>query len=176
MFIITAENHAAQFILRDGTIAGLTYRLLRGPTAVPSMRTFQAGRYRFQTETVDHTDPELPATSELLALLVSESTVPGPSVSEPADAVEPRAEPETDPPRTPGPAPAAVRSLIEYELAEFLGPIAELICQEHLARAGRLDSPSDLARLVDALAVEIEDPTKAAAFKHQVLSKVQRAG
>ena len=176
MFIITAENHAAQFALRDGAIAGLSYRLLRGSAALPSMRALRAGRYRFQTETVDHTDPELPATSELLALLVSESTVSGPTVSEPADAAGPRVEPETAPPQDPGPAPAAVRSLIEYELAEFLGPIAGLICQEHLGRAGRLDSPSDLARLVDALAVEIEDPIKAAAFKQRVLSKVRPAG
>ncbi|HKC07175.1 MAG TPA: hypothetical protein VKJ67_09925 [Methylomirabilota bacterium] len=162
MFIITAENHAAQFVLREGTIAGLTYRLLRGVAALPSMTAFRAGRYRFQTETVDHTDPELPATAELLALLVAERT----------EAVQPQAKPATDPPQ----APAALRLLIEHELAEFLGPIAALICQEHLTRAGGLDSPSDLVRLVETLADEIEDPAKAAAFKHQVLSKAQRAG
>ena len=172
MFIITGENHAAQFVLRDGTIAGLTYRLLRGPAALSSMRTFLAGRYRFQAETIDHTDPELPATSELLALLASEPNVSEPIVPEPTRAVEPQADPATDARQV----PVVVRSLIEHELAEFLGPIAGLVCQEHLARAGSLASPSDLVRLVEALALEIDDPTKATAFKHQILSKVQRAG
>ncbi len=106
MFIITAENHAAQFVLREGTIAGLTYRLLRGVAALPSMTAFRAGRYRFQTETVDHTDPELPATAELLALLVAERT----------EAVQPQAKPATDPPQ----APAALRLLIEHEVFAWI--------------------------------------------------------
>ena len=162
MFIITAENHAAQFVLRDGAIVGLTYRLLRGSAALPLLRTFPAGRYRFQTETVDHTDPELPATADLLALLIPEPAVAvGP----------PQAEPATDTPQV----PEAVRLLIERELAEVLGPIAGLICQEHFAHAGRLDSPNDLARLLEAIAIEIGDPTKAADFKHQVLSKFNQS-
>jgi hypothetical protein len=68
MFIITGENHAAQFVLRGGQIICLTYWLLRGLGALPSMRTF--GRYRFQEETVDRTDPRLPPTPDLLALLL----------------------------------------------------------------------------------------------------------
>ena len=158
MFIITEENHVAQFVLRDGVIVGLTYRLLRGPAALPPLRTFPAGRYRFQTETVDRTDPELPATADLLALLVPE----------PASAVEPpQAEPATDTPQV----PETVRLLIERELAEVVGPIAGLICQEHIAHAGHLDSPNDLVRLLEAIAIEIGDPAKAAGFKHAVLSK-----
>lgn len=158
MFIITEENHVAQFVLRDGVIVGLTYRLLRGPAAVPPLRVFPAGRYRFQTETVDRTDPGLPATADLLALLVPE----------PASAVEPpQAEPATDTPQV----PETVRLLIERELAEVVGPIAGLICQEHIAHAGHLDSPNDLVRLLEAIAIEIGDPAKAAGFKHAVLSK-----
>ena len=158
MFIITAENHVAQFVLRDGVIVGLTYRLLRGPAALPLLRTFPAGRYRFQTETVDHTDQELPATADLLTLLIPE----------PASAVgPPQAEPATDTRQV----PEAVRLLIERELAEVVGPIAGLICQEHFAHAGHLDWPNDLVRVLEAIAIEIGDPAKAAGFKHEVLSK-----
>src|SRR5260370_8068357 len=60
MFIITAENHVAQFILRGGEVVGLSHRLLRGLDALPSMRSFSAGRYRFVEEAVDRTDPGLP--------------------------------------------------------------------------------------------------------------------
>ena len=69
MFIITGENHAAQFVLRNGEIVYLTYRLLRGLDALPSMRIFTVGRYRFQDEPVDRADPGLPPTPDLLALL-----------------------------------------------------------------------------------------------------------
>lgn len=159
MFIITGENHAAQFVLRSGEIVYLTYRLLRGLDALPSMRSFTAGRYRFQDEPVDRTDPGLPPTPDLLALLTPEHT----------GTVEP---PQTEPPIGTAKAPDSLRLLIERELAEFLGPMASLICEEHLAQAADLDSPESLARLVEAIANEIGDPTKEAHFKHQVLSSL----
>lgn len=157
MFIITGENHAAQFVLRNGEIVYLTYRLLRGLDALPSMRIFRAGRYRFQDEPVDRTDPGLPPTPDLLALLSPEHT----------GTVEP---PQTEPTTGTAKAPDSLRLLIERELAEFLGPMASLICEEHLAQATDLDSPKSLARLVEAIANEIGNPTKEAHFKQQVLS------
>lgn len=159
MFIITRENHAAQFVLRNGEIVYLTYRLLRGLEALPSMRIFTAGRYRFQDEPVDRADPELPPTPDLLALLSPEHT----------GTVEP---PQTEPTTGTAKAPDSLRLLIERELAEFLGPMASLICEEHLAQATDLDSPKSLARLVESIANEIGDPTKEAHFKQQVLSNL----
>jgi hypothetical protein len=158
MFIITAENHVAQFILRGGEVVGLSHRLLRGLDALPSMRTFTAGRYRFVEEPVDRTDPGLPPTLELLALLIPEHAGPAES-------------PQSTPP-TPNIRQAleSVRSLIEPELTEFLGPMAELICQEHLARLTALNSPEHFTRLVEAIAKEIGDSTKEAQFKQRVLS------
>jgi hypothetical protein len=160
MFIITGENHAAQFVLRGGTIVCLTYRLSRGLDALPSMRTFTAGRFRFQDETIDRTDPGLPPTPDLLAMLSPEH--PG--------AVAP---PQTKPTLGIARPPDSLRLLIERELAEFLGPMASLICEEHLTRAVNLDSPESLARLVEAIASEIGDPTKGALFVRQVLSRLQ---
>ena len=76
MFIITADNHVAQFILRSGEIVGLSHRLLRGPDALPAMRAFAAGRYRFVEEPVDRTDRGLPPTLDLLAFLIPEDSTP----------------------------------------------------------------------------------------------------
>lgn len=160
MFIITGENHAAQFVLRGGAIVCLTYRLLRGLDALPSMRTFTAGRYRFQDEIVERTDPGLPSTPDLLAMLIPEHR----------GAVGP---PQTEPTASTVRASDSLRPLIERELAEYLGPMASLICEEHLVRAIDLDSPQSLARLVEAIANEIGDPTKEALFTRQVLSKLQ---
>jgi hypothetical protein len=158
MFIITADNHVAQFILREGEVVGLSHRLLRGLDALPPMRTFAAGRYRFVEEPIARTDPGLLPTPDLLALLIPEhagpeefpqSTLPTPNIRQ---------------------ALESVRSAIEPELTEFLGPMAGLICQEHLAGLPALPSPQHLTRLVEALAKEIGDPAKEARFKQRVLS------
>jgi hypothetical protein len=161
MFIITAENHIAQFILRGGEIVGLSHRLLRGLDALPSMRSFAAGRYRFIEEPVDRIDPGLPPTLDLLALLISECSGPAESPQ------------STLPTPNLRQALASVRSVIEPELTEFLGPMAELICQEHLAHVTALDSPEHFARLVEAIAKEIGDSTKEAQFKQRVLSSLR---
>lgn len=158
MFIITADNHVAQFILRSGEIVGLSHRLLRGLDALHSMRTFAAGRYRFVEEPVDRTDPGLPPTLDLLALLIPEH---------PAPAEPPQS---TSPTSSMTQALESVRSLIEPELTEFLGPMAGLICQEHLARLPALTSPQHFTRLVEAIAKEIGDSTKEAQFKQRALA------
>jgi len=161
MFIITSDNHVAQFILRSGEIVGLSHRLLRGLDALPSMRTFAAGRYRFVEEPVDRTDRGLPPTLDLLALLIPEHSAP------------------TEPPQSTSPTPSmrqaleSIRSVIEPELTEFLGPMAEVICQEHLAHVTALSSPQHVTRLVEAIAKEIGDPTKEAHFKERVLSSIR---
>ena len=114
MFIITADNHVAQFMLRSGEIVGLSHRLLRGPDALPAMRAFAAGRYRFVEEPVDRTDRGLPPTLDLLAFLIPEDSTPA------------------NPPQSTSPTPStrqaleSLRSVIEPELTEFLGPMAEV--------------------------------------------------
>lgn len=162
MFIITADNHVAQFILRSGEIVGLSHRLLRGLDALHSMRTFAAGRYRFVEEPVDRTDPDLPPTLDLLALLIPEHPAP----AEPPQSTSPTSSMKQ--------ALESVRALIEPELTEFLGPMAEVICQEHLSHVTALDSPHLVTRLVEAIAKEIGDPTKEAHFKERVLSSIRR--
>jgi len=163
MFIITADNHVAQFILRRGEIVGLSHRLLRGLDALHSMRTFAAGRYRFVEEPVDRTDPDLPPTLDLLALLIPEHPAP----AEPPQSTSPTSSMKQ--------ALESVRALIEPELTEFLGPMAGLICQEHLARLPALTSPQHFTRLVEDIAKEIGDSTKEAQFKQRALSSFRGA-
>ena len=158
MFIITADNHVAQFTLRGGEVVGLSHRLLRGVDALPSMRTFTAGRYRFVEEPIARTDPGLPPTLDLLALLIPEHAAP----------------PEFPLPMPPTPnvrqGLESVRALIEPELTEVLGPMAGLICEEHLAHIPALSSLQHFTRLVEAIAKEIGEPAKEAQFKQRVLS------
>jgi hypothetical protein len=164
MFIITAENHAAQFVLRNGAVVHLTYRLLRGLDALPSLKRFPAGRYRFQDESTSQADPALPPTPELLATLLGGSSDVTPST---------QARPTQAHPAAAAPIPDALRPLIARELAEFLGPMASLICDEYFAQVTDPDSPTSRERLIEALAREIRDPAKEADFKRRALPILQ---
>jgi hypothetical protein len=186
LFIITLENHPAQVVLRDGEIVGVSYRLTRGPEALAPLSVFSAARYRFQRESVPVADPRLPPTADILARLSAESRpAEGPQPASTSDA-SPRADarPTADA-RSPGDMGSGpevglesetvgrLRPLIERELAEFLGPMAAVICDEHLARLTEL-GPPEVANLVDAIAREIEDPAKKAQFTQRVLSQLDR--
>jgi hypothetical protein len=110
-------------------------------------------------DTTDRTDPGLPPTPDLLILLLDENAeVPAPT--------------QTHAP-TIAAIPDSLRATIERELAEFLGPMAALICEEHFARAGGPDSPTSLVHLVEAIAQEIRDPAKEAEFRRRVLSNLR---
>jgi hypothetical protein len=183
LFIITIENHLAQIVLRDGEIVALSYRLTRGPDALAALKAFGAARYRFQSESVQPADPRLPSTAELLAALGGESgPIPAPAqrppASEPTPMSAPRPvgiRPPTDAGRSQdaGETVGRLRPLIERELAEFLGPMAPLICDEHLAGRTGL-GPQEISKVVEAIAGEIGDPAKEAQFKQRVLAQVIR--
>ena len=182
LFIITLENHPAQIVLRDGEIAGLSYRLTRGPDALAPLGVFGAARYRFQQEAGPPADPRLPPTAEILARLSPGS---GSAIERSQSSSTPdRRTAETEPPSAAGrpndagpgldaEAFGRLRPLIERELAEFLGPMAPLICDEHLAGHAGL-GPQEIAALVEAIAREIGDPAKEAQFKQRVLAHLIR--
>ncbi len=174
LFIITLENHPAQVILREGEIVGLSYRLMRGPDALAPLQAFSAARYRFESESVQSADARLPATADVLAHLgAAAATVPGPPP--PAFKPETGAAPTTRPPAEAAEAIGRIRAVLERELAEFLGPMAGMICQEYLAAHPALGSPQDATKLVEAIAREIGDPAKEAHFKQRVLSQLPDA-
>ena len=60
--------------------------------------------------------------------------------------------------------------IIEDQLIDVLGPMASLIWEEHLARAGGVAANVDLVHLVNSVATEIADSEKAAHFRNHVHS------
>ena len=63
--------------------------------------------------------------------------------------------------------------MIESELTEFVGPIAPLLCREHIARAAAAGPPWDWLLLVEAVAREIGDRAKEDRFKQQTLTRLR---
>jgi len=177
MFIATTDNQSARIGLRKGEIVSVVFRTRRGLEAADHLRKITGGRFSFSKTIVDReSSDDLPPTSALLALLAGEASPlppshppgPPPSASRPATPAAPAA--------TSAATPAALsraQSTIEAELMEFVGPIASVLCREHIARAASAGPPFDWTALVDAIAREIGDGAKEERFKQQVLARLR---
>jgi hypothetical protein len=177
MFIATTDNQSARIGLREGAIVSMVFRTRRGLEAADHLRKITGGRFSFSETIVDRVASEdLPSTSALLALLAGEAS-PLPPIQ---PAAAPLSAPRPAPPPAAPAAPAAVRavlsraqSTIEAELMEFVGPIASVLCREHIARAASAGPPFDWPALVDAIAREIGDRAKEERFKQQALARLR---
>jgi len=177
MFIATTDNQSARIGLRKGEIVSVVFRTRRGLEAADHLRKITGGRFSFSKTIVDReSSDDLPPTSALLALLAGEASPlppshppgPPPSASRPATPAAPAV--------TSAATPAALsraQSTIEAELMEFVGPIASVLCREHIARAASAGPPFDWTALVDAIAREIGDGAKEERFKQQVLARLR---
>lgn len=175
MFIATTDNHAARIGLRQGDIVTLVFRAQRGLEALDHIRKITAGSFSFSDAVLDkaaHAD--LPYTADLLALLLgAESPLPPPASARPL-AAAPRAAAAAATPPVEHPQLVRAQAVIESELTEFVGPIAPLLCREHIARIAAAGPPWDWRELVEAVAREIGDSTKEDRFKQQVLARLSK--
>lgn len=154
MFIATPDNQFARIVLRDGHIVSLSFRTKHGVDALPLIRNIRAGRFKFSAGQVTVDDEAaLPANgADVLRQLLGDHAHSGPARAIPADRL------------------VQMPRIAERVLAEFLGPIAGVVCEEHL---GKLGAPREAAAAVDfieALAREVRDPAHARSFREQVWS------
>ena len=169
MFVATTDNHSARIGLRQGDIVSLVFRNQRGLEALDHIRKITAGRFSFSDAVVDKgTQADLPHTADLLALLLGEESPLPPPAS-----AAPRTPAAAATPPVEHPQLARAQAVIESELTEFVGPIAPLLCREHLARAAAAGPPWDWRELVEAVAREIGDRAKEDRFKQQTLARLR---
>lgn len=180
MFIATTDNQSARIGLRDGEIVSVVFRTRRGLEAADHLRKITAGRFSFSDTVVDRgSSDDLPPTAELLALLAGEAfpLPPRPPAAPPSPprpaAPEAARTPSASVPAAAQAALSRAQSTIEAELTEFVGPIASVLCREHIARAASAGPPFDWPALVDAIAREIGDHAKEERFKQQVLARLR---
>ena len=166
LFIATTDNQSARIGLREGEISSLAFRNQRGLEAIIQLRKIVAGRINFTDAVMDRGPRgDLPMTVDLLAMLGTDDFPP--IVPTP---------PEPGPPPPASAADAQLtraQAVIEAELTEYLGPMAVVICREHIARAAAAGPPHDVRQIVEALAREIGDRAKEERFRQRVLSRLR---
>jgi len=166
LFIATTDNQSARIGLREGEISSLVFRNQRGLEAIIQLRKIVAGRINFTDAVMDRGPRgDLPMTVDLLAMLGTDDFPP---------IVPTRPEPDPPPPASAADAQLTrAQAVIEAELTEYLGPMAVVICREHIARAAAAGPPHDVRQIVEALAREIGDRAKEERFRQQVLARLR---
>lgn len=142
LFITGDNNSLAQVSLQEGEVVLLSCQNKRGMEAVPLIRQISNGWFQFVNAKVSG-DFSLPATSEILAAL-------GRGVF-----------PSTNIAAVPAMLSQQTVAILQDTLAEYVGPVALLLCND------RLRDVSNLESALDILAKEIANPQSALQFKEK---------
>jgi hypothetical protein len=66
-----------------------------------------------------------------------------------------------------------VHSVLCKVLADYMGPIAPLVCRQTVSAVGGIDSPDKVRRVVDDLAKEIDNGAEAERFRGQARKELR---
>jgi hypothetical protein len=159
IFITTSDNHLVRLVLNRGEIVHLVYDTHhRSYDAIPLVKQIQAGRLQFAKGIFEAADDiPLPPTEELLYVLKGENNRAITSFSQKANS------PFDE-----------VISEIKRELSHHIGPVAGLICEEYIEKAGGIQNLNAMDTIIDDVAKEIGDPDVERLFKIKLKDKIIR--
>jgi hypothetical protein len=156
LFVTTRDNRSAQMMLDKGEIVYIFFSSKRGQEALELMSTIRDGRYRFQEGTAIARRMQLPPTQAILQTLRNGSGLIEASVR---DQAETKASVGSG-------LSAEQKSVLESCLAECIGPMAAIICEDHFNSVG------DLAAAIEALSGEIPSPGQVKKFRDMVKERL----
>jgi hypothetical protein len=179
VFLVSDDNRMAQVRLDKGQIASLLCRNMRGLEALGILRGMRHARLRFDETFLGKGENDHLSNQAIFEQLFAEG--PATPAATPADAAN-RAAPAGRPaPGVPAPiappalakpaaaaaAPALlltpqVKATIERVMTQYIGPMAQIICEDHFDAAGNMPA------LVQLLAGEISAPAQAAKFRLEI--------
>jgi hypothetical protein len=166
VFLVSDDNRMAQVQLDNGEIASLLCRNRRGLEALGIMRGMQQARLRFDDSYLAKTERDDLSTQAVLdSLGAGASDTPAPATTTaPPGAVAAA-------PKVPAAAPALaltaeIKGSFLRVLVKYIGPMAEIVCEEHFEQAGNLRA------LILLLAGEIPNPDQAAKFRADISAEL----
>ncbi len=168
IFLVSDNNRMAQVFLENGNIASILCRGQRGQEALNSLSNMQSVRLRFddtikivpnrdglsnQTvfETLLKAAGKLSGISGVTAKMAAPATPAAPVVTSPASFS----------------INADTKKLVQDTLTIYIGPFAEIVCQDHF------DKANNLRGLIEQLAGEIPNETSANQFRSELLKKLK---
>lgn len=154
-FMVITEGNVALFVLEKGAIVAVTFKGKHGEEALPALRQITTGAPRFHKGVKLAANMPLPPTEALLHSL--EPGAPGHSSSTPLARQQVLVASDLTP---------QMKAVLETTLATFVGPMASLLCAEHLARIHNIDEA------IAALAEEIPDPESSRRFQNMVRNRL----
>jgi hypothetical protein len=158
--LVSDDNRMAQLHLRAGQIVYVMCRGRRGQDALDHMRTMRNARLSVDNQAAVNGDYAGLSTAAILAYLSGSleqlpvADAPTAVVQAPA-AVAPQVRADFLTPQ--------LRLACQQTLARYIGPMAEIVCDEHF------DNAADARSLVQALATEIPGADQSAKFKAEIV-------
>lgn len=163
VFLVSDDNRMAQVRLDNGQIASLLCRNLRGLEALGMVRGMRHARLRFDENFLakgenDHLSnqavfeglfAEAPATPAAPVIRAAPAVVASPVAVKPAAAAALLLTPH-------------IKATIERVMTLYIGPMAQIICEDHFDAAGNMHA------LIELLAGEISAPQQAAKFRLEI--------
>lgn len=158
--LTTAANRSAQLAIDHGEMVFIFYSGKMGEAALAAMAGIDAGRFRFQEGSLPTRRMTLPATATILARLASGATSSGsPAGSSVGSPAAPASAPGTAPARGGAALTAEQKQILERCLAEHIGPMATIICEDQLRATMAVEEA------IEALAAEVPSPEAAEKFR-----------
>jgi hypothetical protein len=160
LFLVSDDNRMAQVRLDNGQIASLLCRNRRGLEALGILRDMQHARLRFDESFMAKGENDNLSTQAIFdSLLGAAGAVPAtPAAAAPAAPVQPAAAGGSQAFKlTPD-----TKVTIQRVMTQYIGPMAEIICDDHFDAAGNMQA------LVQLLAGEISAPDQAARFRADI--------
>lgn len=149
LFGKTDANRSVMIAVQRGEIVSLICAGKRGRSAIAALRSVNALSYRIEDTAAMAGGAETPPTAEILYAL----------------------RPGVEPPAGATPAPTALAATQQGDgpricqlLAEFVGPIAPVLCSEAIGAVGGLGGLTEREQVIYALAKEIDDQAEATHF------------
>lgn len=155
LFVATRDNRSAQIMLDKGEIVFIFFSSKRGQEALDLMSKIRDGRYRFQEGGVGSRRMQLPPTQAILQALGNGSG----QVSAPAREQAGKA-------LVGNGLSAEQKNVLETCLADCIGPMAAIVCEDHFNSVG------DLQAAIEALAAEIPSPGQVKKFREMVAERL----
>lgn len=163
LYITSDANRSAQIMIDRGKIVYFYYFNRRGSEALRLIPEIQTGRYRFQEGTAPALRSELPETEAILEAL---SALAGQDDPHSGESPQRAAAVEESGARAIITLTAGQKRILEEGLALYIGPMAAIICEEHLP------STSDVKTAIELLAAEITAEAQARSFREEMRRKL----